>query len=477
MKHVAGALLCALALLPAPAAAQLTTPPAPVPITFTPDHEDGVYAVGERVGWTVRGALGMRSLRYTWTARENNGTEVASGAMDLRSGVGRIETALSRPGMLYVRLTPADAPAPEPVPTTEELAQINAAIAAAGEATPSLKALFDRYPSYAAMAAPRPPSAVELDKLTVAAAVAPTRIQPSEPRPADFDAFWSGKLKAQSAVPVNARLTPVAGAPNGVEQSVVTLDALGSTVHGYLAKPSRPGKYPALIVYQYAGVYPLRRETSTDRAEEGWLTLNIQAHDMAPDQATAPRNYTQLGNTDRETAYFLAMYLRATRALDYIRAHPDWDGRTVVLMGTSQGGQQSLVTAALNPGKVTALIVNVPAGADFNGDLYGRREGFPGWRSDDPRVVEAGRYFDVVNFAPNIRASSLVALGFLDTIATPVGIYAAFNQIRGPKEAVGMHESDHNNITPEKQDAYYRRAREALDELRRSGRVTLNRRR
>ena len=43
MKRVVGALLCALALLPGAAAAQLTPPPGPVPITFTPDHKDGVY--------------------------------------------------------------------------------------------------------------------------------------------------------------------------------------------------------------------------------------------------------------------------------------------------------------------------------------------------------------------------------------------------------------------------------------------------
>jgi dienelactone hydrolase len=59
------------------------------------------------------------------------------------------------------------------------------------------------------------------------------------------------------------------------------------------------------------------------------------------------------------------MYLRDSRAIDYIATRPDWDGKTIVIMGTSMGGQQSLVTAGLNP-KVTAVLVNEPSGADSN---------------------------------------------------------------------------------------------------------------
>ena len=43
----------------------------------------------------------------------------------------------------------------------------------------------------------------------VGAAVAPTKIGLSTPRPADFDAFWDAKLAAQAKVPINPVLTPV----------------------------------------------------------------------------------------------------------------------------------------------------------------------------------------------------------------------------------------------------------------------------
>jgi len=229
------------------------------------------------------------------------------------------------------------------------------------------------------------------------------------------------------------------------------------------------------VIYQYAGVYALQKSTVTDRAAEGWLAFNVDSHDMPPDQATAPRDYASLGNSSRETSYFLNMYLRDTRALDYIQSRPDWDGKTIVIMGMSMGGQQSFATAGLNPDRVTAMIVNVPAGADFSGDLHGSKRGYPNWSVDDPQVVEAARYFDIMNFAPAIKAKASVAFGFIDTTSPPFGVLAAFNQIQGPKEAVPMPGSDHNNITPQQEGAYFKRLREVLDSLRRTGSFTPDR--
>jgi len=216
------------------------------------------------------------------------------------------------------------------------------------------------------------------------------------------------------------------------------------------------------VIFQYAGVYALQTKTVTDRAAEGWLCLDVDSHDLPPGEATGvAANYPSIGNTDRETSYFLNMYLRDTRAIDYISTRPDWDGKTIVIMGTSMGGQQSLVTAGLNP-KVTAVIVNEPSGADTNGNLHGRKAGYPNWPSTDPKVMETALYFDPVNFASRIKAPVLAAIGFIDTTAPPAGIWTTLNQIPGAKEVVSMIDSDHNNRTPEKQGAYTARYKEVL---------------
>ena len=423
-------LAAAFALAAVGAAAQ-TVPN--VAMVFEPFNKNGIYKVGEKAGWTIHASLGMAYTRYNYEIRENNLKVLQSGVIDLSSGTGTIEAMLDRPGMLYARLSFIGAPPPTGVTTPQEL-----------------------------------------NKMTVAAAVAPDRIMPAVGKPADFDAFWAGKLAALAQVPLNPRLDVTSTDRDGVELYTVKVDSLNSTMQGYLAKPRREGKFPALVIYQYAGVYALQKSQSTDRAAEGWLVLNVSSHDMPPDEATAPRTYSTLGNTDRETSYFLNMYLRDTRALDYIQSRPDWDGRTIVIMGTSMGGQQSFATAGLNPDRVTAMIVNVPAGGDISGDLTGSRRGYPGWAIDDPKVVETARYFDIMNFAPAIKAKSLVAIGLMDTVSPPFGIFAAFNQMQGPKEAIAMVESDHNNLSPQQQGGWYIRSRQALESLRKSGDFRVN---
>jgi cephalosporin-C deacetylase-like acetyl esterase len=378
-------------------------------LSFTPFHENGVYDIGERAGWTVTQGAATVS-KYGYVIRKNNLDAIQTGTLDLSSGTDTIIARLNEPAMLYVEV------AAEPA-------------------------------------------------IHVGAAIAPWKLQPSVPRPADFDAFWDAKLKALREIPIHPILTPTTTSRAGVELYTVKLDSLGSHVQGYLAKPSGDGKFPALIIYQYAGVYALRPETVTDRAAEGWLAFDIDSHDLPPTEATGiPSTYQSIGNTDRETSYFLNMYLRDARAIDYIASRPDWDGKTVVVTGTSMGGQQSLAAAGLNP-KVTAVLVNEPAGADSNGDLHGHKAGYPNWPSDNPKVMETALYFDTVNFATRIKAPVLCALGFIDTLAPPAGIWIAVNQVPGPKEVIPMVESDHNNITPQKQGAWDSRSKEVLSRI------------
>lgn len=420
-----------LAFTIAPAAAQ-TLPN--VNLVFEPFHKSSIYKIGEPAGWNIHALLGAGYTKYSYELRENNLKLLKSGVIDLSSGLGTIETTLDHPGMLYLRLSYIGAPPPATPPTPQEL-----------------------------------------DKMTVGAAVAPEQIRPALGKPDDFDAFWASKLAALKQVPINPRLEPAATDREDVELSTVTLDNLNSQVHGYLAVPKGGGKHPALVLYQYAGVYPLQKSLVTDRAAEGWLAFDVDSHDMAPDQATAPHDYARIGNDSRETSYFLNMYLRDTRALDYIQSRADWDGHTIVVMGMSMGGQQSIATAGLNPDRVTAMIINVPAGADFSGDLHGSKRGYPNWPVDDPKVVETARYFDAANFAPAIKAKSLVAFGFIDTTSPPYGVLSAFNQIQGPKEAAPMPDSDHNNVTPQQEGAYITRSRDALRELRSTGSFTIDR--
>jgi cephalosporin-C deacetylase len=432
--------------------------PIPQQLAFTPYHASGIYDVGEIVGWTVTPGPVEPTYSYRWTIRRNNAAILKEGKLDLSSGKDKIETTGDEPEMLYVAIEPVAKLVTDDNTTTPE---VNAPPSAGpGRGNPG---------GFVGGNTGR-----NNGRYAVGAAVAPTQIGLAAARPDDFDSFWDGKLAAQAKVPINPVLTPVQTEVPDVEMSTFAIAALGSNAQGYLAKPAREGKFPALVLLQYAGVYALNAHSVAARAAEGWLVIDVDSHDKLPSDPSGniPRNYPAVGNTDREASYFLNMYLRDSRALDYLMTRADWDGNTIVLMGTSMGGQQSLVLAGLRPEKITAVLVCVPSGTDANGDLHGRKAGYPNWPAGDPKVMSTALYFDPVNFASRIKAPVLAAMGFIDTTSPPAGIWTALNQVPVAKEPLPMIESEHNNLTPEKEQNWDARSREVLGILLKGGKFT-----
>jgi cephalosporin-C deacetylase len=79
--------------------------------------------------------------------------------------------------------------------------------------------------------------------------------------------------------------------------------------------------------------------------------------------------------------------------------------------------------------------------------------------------MNASRYFDTINFASHIKAPVLAAMGFIDTTSPPAGIWTELNQIPVPKEPLPMIESEHNNLTPQKELDWDARSKEVLGTL------------
>jgi cephalosporin-C deacetylase-like acetyl esterase len=399
-------------------------------LTFTPYHANGIYAVGERVGWRVEVPAGQTTSgggRYTYTLKRDGSAAIGTGTLDLSNGHGIIEASLDRPGMLLVEVRP-----------------------------PAGTVGFHGA------------SKSEVGRVLLGAAVAPREIRAVSKRPRDFDAFWSAQLRRLDSVPVDAVLKSAESDRPDVEYFTIRMNNVsGAHVYGQLARPARGGPFPALLVLQWASApYPLRREWVTGYAAQGWLVLNVEPHDVPADMPQAfyealpqlIKDYRLIGRDSRDESYFLSMYLGDYRAAEYLASRPDWDGRTLVVMGTSMGGQQGFAVAGLNP-RVTALIAHVPAGCDFLGPLRGRAAPYPNWDVEREDVRTAAGYFDAVNFAPRIKARALISMGFIDEGTPPAGIWAAINQLAGPTEPVPMVNSPHNHLaTPEQMAPYTERS-------------------
>jgi cephalosporin-C deacetylase len=378
------------------------------PFTLVPDHSGAMYKIGEPIHWKVEGELLSQFVEASYSVKQGGLNAILEGRTPLTNLARNVEATLNEPGTLLLEVKAKDQD---------------------GKVT----------------------------RVLGGAVVASDQIKPSLPRPEDFDAFWQEKLKELSKVGPNPQLEAVDGGKAGVDYWKITMDNIrGTHIRGQLARPKAGERFPAMLIVQWAGVYPLQKGWVTDPAGSGWLVLNINAHDLPIDEAPefyqkqsseALKDYPGIGNDDRETSYFLRMYLSCYRAAQYLVERPDWDGKTLLVTGGSQGGLQALMTAGWHP-KVTAAIASVPAGCDLTGPAAGRSPGWPMWYwktegRDAAKVREASRYFDVVNFASGLRCPVLVGVGLIDETCPPAGILAAVNQANGPKEIVLLPRGDH----------------------------------
>jgi len=374
-----------------------------------------IYTLGERAGWTFPPVAEGKPGQFRYELKEDNFVVVRSGSLDLSQKSEAIEFVGTKPGIMWLELK-----------------------------DPNNKIHH------------------------FAAAIAPDQIKPAAPRPPDFDAFWTRKLKELRAIPMNAKVSPKENPEAGIEHGLVQLDHISNTkVHGHYVKPEGDGKYPAVLMLQWASPpYPLDKSWILGFAKSGWLALNTQPHDVLASEPASYyqslpdrlKNYAAIEQENLEKNYFVEMYLRGVRAVDFLVNHPNWDGKTLLIVGTSMGGMQCFAVAGLHD-KVTHMMINVPAGCDLNGPLHGHSNSYPFYPPTNAKAMEVARYIDAVNFAPRIKATSLIGNGFVDTACAPTGIYAAFNQIAGKKEMVAMFDSPHNHLaTPEQQRPYVERS-------------------
>ncbi len=379
-------------------------------VEISPDKSNGIYEVGETVTWTVKmtGDAVLDSLRYTVKKGGLNIKE--EGLIRLKDSAACISYSFDAPGSVLLIVQ------------------------------------WGMESSYF--------------KRSLGGAVAGIdQLELSAPRPDDFSSFWTEKLAELTAVPTNARLKKEESGVTGVDYYEILMDNIrGSQIQGQLARPALGEKFPALLIVQWAGVYPLQKSWALDRAEDGWLVLNINPHDLPihneesfyKEQAEGElKNYPAIGNDDKETSYFLRMYLSCYRAAEYLSRRSDWNGETLVVSGDSQGGLQALMTAGIYPG-ITACLALVPAGFDMLGPEIGRKGGWPQWYAqtegkDPQKVHEASRYYDVANFIPNIKCPVLVGIGLLDETCPPEGILAGLEQLTGFKEVLLLPGSGHQN--------------------------------
>lgn len=291
------------------------------------------------------------------------------------------------------------------------------------------------------------------------AAYNPGNIQPTVDNPSDFVQFWNKAKEELVLVPQDAIMTLI---PERCTENVnvyqVNLQNYkpGTRLYGILCVPKKEGKYPALLQVPGAGIRPYSGDIAN--AEKGIITFQIGIHGIPVTMESyiynnlstgALTNYWNINLDDKDRYYYKRVYLGCVRANDFLTQLPQYDGTNLGVIGGSQGGALSIITAALDS-RVKYLASFYPALSDVTGYLKGRAGGWPhlfaqnnlAFNNTKEKINTVG-YYDVVNFARQLKVPGIYTLGFNDETCPPTSMYAAYNTITAPKELMIVPETGH----------------------------------
>ena len=292
-----------------------------------------------------------------------------------------------------------------------------------------------------------------------AAGFDPEQIKPTVANPPDFIQFWDNAKAELAKIPLDARMTLL---PDRCTENVNVYHVniqnfrAGARLYGILCVPKKEGKYPALLRVPGAGIRPYRGNIAD--AEKGIITLEIGIHGIPVTlddavynnlSAGALSNYPSINLDNKDRYYYKRVYMGCVRANDFIFSLPQFDGVNLAVTGGSQGGALSIITAALDS-RVKWLGAFYPALSDVTGYLHGRAGGWPHLFSKDniaynnsKEKIETCGYYDVVNFARQLKIPGIYSWGYNDETCPPTSMYAAYNVITATKDLYLALETGH----------------------------------
>jgi cephalosporin-C deacetylase len=392
------ALLCSTALY-----AQQPSNNDPIQVIVTPDHADWLYKKGEKVTCNIKvvnNGKNIDKVKIYYEIGPEKMTPVTAETVMLEGGEKTVDCGTMKvPGFLRCKV----------------VAEVNGkkytGLATAG---------FD-----------------------------PMEIAATEKMPDDFLNFWENAKAENAKIPLDPRMTLVP------ERSTPEVDVyhisfqnykLGSRIFGMLCVPKKEGKYPAVLKVPGAGVRAYKG--AIDLAKSGIITLEIGIHGIPvnmPDSvynylySSALYGYPSFNLDDKNNYYYKRVYLGCVKAIDFLYTLPQFDGQQLAMLGGSQGGALSVVTAALDK-RVKYLVSLYPAISDLTGYLYGRAGGWPHMfykgtlEQVDKKKLETAGYYDVVNFAKQLKVPGFYTWGYNDETCPPTSTFSVYNSITAPKE-------------------------------------------
>lgn len=291
-------------------------------------------------------------------------------------------------------------------------------------------------------------------KVSIGFVVEPDKFTPSWEIPADFDDFWIKQKQRLAEVPLQPQLVQIkAEGCNAFDITVPCVDDVSTSGLFLMPKDSPPGSCPAIITLHGAGVQGAVFNSIIPFVSKGYIALDINAHGL-PNLLQADfyseiaeknlANYRIRNFCDEspDNIYFVNMFLRVKRAIDFMASRPEWDGRNIFLVGSSQGGFQALAGAYLDD-RVTAIVAAVPAGSNILEGGWPSSAGLASLESDKKFLKKNIPYVDGISFASRLEIPVALTVGLIDSTCPPIGVFSVYNACKGKKVIFANPETGH----------------------------------
>ncbi len=265
--------------------------------------------------------------------------------------------------------------------------------------------------------------------------------QGTNPRPADFDAYWVRALAELDAVKPDVEFVPVDLLGDcGAELFHLYFTGVGGArVHAKYLRPKGGGKpHPAIVEFHgYSG------DSGDWSHKMGYVGqgYTFAALDCRGQGGLSEDNSQVIGNTREghvirgldgppENMLYRQLFLDTAQLARIVMAQPEVDATRVGSIGGSQGGALALVAAALEP-RISRVVSLYPFLSDYQRvwemdlakDAYADLKAY--FRRFDPlhqrreEVFTKLGYIDVQHLVSRIRGEVLMGITLMDSVCPP----------------------------------------------------------
>ena len=304
--------------------------------------------------------------------------------------------------------------------------------------------------------------------LDVGYVVEPESFLPAYEAPSDLGRFWREQIAGMRKCPLEAKIDTVS-TPEAFDGRFLCLHIelsmhQGRPVNAFVSIPlnAAPGSLPIRIkTHGATDITSKSTQSSLNKAcrqaAYGAIGVDVNAHGIKDGAEEAYyrdleegelKDYQHQELKDRESWYFRLMYLRLVRLVDYLVTVPQWDGKTILVTGHSQGGGQALALGGIDS-RITDIEADEPALCDLGGALVHRIGGWP-FSLRRQEVPASGLakgilpYYDAALLAKHFHGNLSVRVGLADYVCPATSVYSAYNNAGASRKKITPFRSRHH---------------------------------